>query len=105
MKTPVDKRLELQVILEELLGMKHVYFQPPASLKMKYPAIVYSRNDIDGVNANNSSYLQWDGYKVTVIDEDPDSEYIHKVAQLQKCSFSQHYSVDNLNHDVFTLYY
>ena len=35
-------RLELQNKLEELLGSRHVYFQPPESVKMEYPAIKYS---------------------------------------------------------------
>ena len=34
-----DKRTELQVKLEELLGSGHVYYQPPTSLKMEYDAI------------------------------------------------------------------
>lgn len=35
-------RLDLQTFLEELLESKNVYFQPPESVKMKYPAIVYA---------------------------------------------------------------
>ena len=40
-------RLDLQKIFEDILGSKNVYFQPPESLKMKYPAIRYSLDDID----------------------------------------------------------
>ena len=40
-------RLDLQSKLEKLLGNKNVYYQPPESLKMEYPAIRYSRSDID----------------------------------------------------------
>lgn len=36
-------RLELQSKLVELLGSKHVYYQPPESVKIEYPAIVYSK--------------------------------------------------------------
>lgn len=39
-------RLELQNKLEELLGSRHVYFQPPESVKMEYPAIKYSMTGI-----------------------------------------------------------
>ena len=38
-------RLNLQDKLEEVLGSKQVYFQPPESLKLKYPCIVYSRSN------------------------------------------------------------
>ena len=39
-------RLELQNKLEELLGFRHVYYQPPESVKMEYPAIRYSKSMI-----------------------------------------------------------
>ena len=46
-------RLDLQTFLEELLKSKNVYFQPPESVKMKYPAIVYALDDIENVHADN----------------------------------------------------
>lgn len=101
----MDRRSELQIILENLLGSRNVYFQPPPSVSMIYPAIVYSRTNIDTVYANNLAYAQKLAYKVTVIDRDPDSEIVKKVAMLPLCSFDQHYASDNLNHDVFTIYY
>lgn len=101
----MDKRTKLQTLLEETLGSRNVYFQPPSSVRIKYPAIVYSRSDIDNKHANNAVYLSDVRYQLTVIDEDPDSEIVAKVAQLPKCSFDRHYASDNLNHDVFTIYY
>ena len=98
-------RLQLQTELEELLGSKNVYYQPPASVKMSYPAIVYSRNDIRNDFANNDVYSQNRSYEVIVIDKNPDSEIVDRVSQLPMCRFDRHYTSDNLNHDVFTLYY
>lgn len=98
-------RLQLQTELEELLGSKNVYYQPPASVRMKYPAIVYSRESIENVHADDNVYMQKHFYQVTVIDEDPDSEIVSKVSKLSACRFDRHYTADNLNHDVFTLYY
>ena len=98
-------RLKLQTELEELLGTKNVYYSPPASLKMQYPAIVYSRSDIDNAHANNSVYKQEYAYEITVIDRNPDSEIVEKVSRLPRCRFNRHYPSDNLNHDVFTIYY
>ncbi len=98
-------RLKLQTELEELLGTKNVYYSPPASLKMQYPAIVYSRSDIDNAHANNSVYKQEYAYEITVIDRNPDSEIVKKVSRLPRCRFNRHYPSDNLNHDVFTIYY
>lgn len=54
----MGSRLELQSELEKILGSRNVYFQPPASVKIKYPAIVYSRKSIDNNFANNTVYKQ-----------------------------------------------
>lgn len=101
----MGSRLELQELLESILESRNVYYQPPASVCMKYPAIVYSRDDILNDHADNRVYRQTTGYTVTVIDKNPDSEYVKKVSMLPMCSFDRHYTADNLNHDVFTLYF
>ena len=75
------------------------------AIKMKYPAIVYSRDDIDNSFANDSVYMQSLAYSVTVIDSDPDSEIVAKVSRLPRCQYDRHYKADNLNHDMFTIYY
>lgn len=100
----MDKRLELHKILCEVLGSNNVYYQPPESVRMNYPAIVYSRSDIENRFANNSVYTQSYFYIITVIDYDPDSEIVYRLSQLPGCRYDRHYTVDNLNHDVFILY-
>ena len=101
----MNNRIELQSLLEDVLGSRQVYFQPPANVAMKYPAIVYSRNRIDNTHANDEIYKQEISYSVTVIDQNPDSEIVAKVSRLPMCRFDRHYKSDNLNHDVFTLYF
>lgn len=101
----MGSRLKLQTLFEELLGSKNVYYQPPSSLMMRYPAIVYSRSNIENFHADNGVYSQATAYMVTVIDYNPDSEIVQKVSMLPGCMYDRHYSADNLNHDVFTLYY
>lgn len=98
-------RLKLQSELETILGSRNVYFQPPESIRMIYPAIVYSRIRIDNRHANDFVYKQDDAYEVIVIDRNPDSEIVRKISRLPKCRFDRHYKADNLNHDAFTLYY
>ena len=100
----MDKRLELHETFCEILGSRNVYFQPPESIKLKYPAIVYSRKDFGQIHANNGVYNHYPCYEVTVIDKNPDSEIVNKVALLPLCSYNRHFATDNLNHDVFTLY-
>lgn len=101
----MGSRLELQTLLEDLLGSRNVYYQPPESVKMSYPAIVYSRYDIENDHADNNPYKQTLAYQVTVIDKNPDSEIVMKVSRLPMCSYDRHFTSDNLNHDIFTLYF
>lgn len=101
----MDRRPNLQNILEQVLESENVYFQPPATVRIEYPAIIYSRSNIDSRYANNNVYTTNVAYKVIVVDKDPDSKIVEKVSKLPKCSFNSHYVSDNLNHDVFTIYY
>lgn len=100
-----DRRLQLHEILCGILGSRNVYFQPPESVKMQYPAIVYSLDDIENRYADDGVYLSCRRYAITVIDKDPDSLIIGKVAALPTCRYNRHYAKDNLNHDVFTIFF
>jgi hypothetical protein len=81
------------------------YFQPPASVQMKYPAIVYGLNDVENTFANDGVYLSVKNYSVTVIDKDPDSELVDKVLLIPTCRFDRSYKKDNLNHYVFEIFF
>lgn len=98
-------RLELQQILEAISGVQKVYFQPPNGMKMVYPCIVYQKDSADTSFADNRPYRTEKRYMVTVIDRNPDSDIPDKVASLPTCTFDRFYPVDDLNHDVFTLYF
>lgn len=100
-----DKRLELHSVLVKLVDPNKVYFQPPSSIKMTYPCIVYELNDIDVTYANSIKYKNKKRYMLTVIDQDPDSEIPNKLLTLEYSSFDRHFITDNLNHYTFTLYF
>lgn len=99
------QRLELQSKLEELLGSRNVYYQPPASVEMGIPGIRYNKSDIDTKYAGNARYLSKNLYDIIVIDYEPDNPVIEKILELPYASFDRHYVADNLNHDVIQLYY
>ncbi len=101
----MGSRLELHKLLTELFGSTNVYYNPPDSVKMKYPAIRYSVNNIDKKVADNAPYFIAKNYKLVVIDSKPDNAVIDKLLQLPYCSFNTHYISDNLNHDVLSIYY
>ena len=101
----MGNRIDLHKILCEVLGSKNVYFQPPESVKMKYPAIVYSLSRIENRNANNAVYKQNNAYDVILIDSDPENETVNRISRLPLCRFDRYYVSNNLNHYAFTLYF
>lgn len=98
-------RLQLQSLLEELLESPNVYFQPPTNVRMQYPCIVYERDKAATEFADNSPYRHTKRYQVTVIDPNPDSLIPDRIASLPMCLFERFYTVDNLNHDVYNLFF
>ena len=83
-------RYELHEFLCEILGSRNVYFQ---------------RTEIKNRFANDAVYKQNNAYLLTVIDKDPDSEVSKQLANIPLCRLQQHFVSDNLNHDIFKIYY
>ena len=98
-------RTELHEVLKDLLGSDNVYFQPPPNIQMAYPCIVYQRDSSQTVFADDNPYSYTQRYQVMVIDRDPDSDIPAKLAALPMCLFVRFYTADNLNHDVFNLFF
>jgi hypothetical protein len=72
---------------------------------MLYPAIVYNR-DYQVVDfADNLPYSRGIRYQVTVIAPDPDSPVPDLVAQLPMTRYVRHYTTENLNHDIYDVYF
>ena len=101
----MGSRIELQRLLEEILGSRNVYYQPPSTIQMSYPAIVYSCDGLDNIYADDSVYMQSLEYQITVIDKNPDGDIWLKVSKIPKCRHDRNFKSDNLNHYVFTLSY
>jgi hypothetical protein len=98
-------RLELQAALEAIAGDGNVYFQPPENLKVTFPAIVFNRDFQNARFADNRPYRRTLRYQITIIDRDPDSPLTSQVAEMPMATFVRHFTTDNLNHDVYDVYY
>ena len=98
-------RLGLQQILVGILGSNNVYFQPPPSIQMNYPCIIYRRDYAETFFSGNKPYFLQTRYLVTVVDKNPDSLIPDKIAKLPMCLFDRFYTADNLNHTVYKLFY
>jgi hypothetical protein len=99
------QRLDLQEVLVEILDSKNVYFQPPPTVQLKYPCIIYKRDDENTDFADNRPYSKKKRYQITVIDSDPDSEIPDKVSELPLCVYDRFYTAEKLNHDVYKLFF
>lgn len=98
-------RENLHDILVEALGSDEVYFQPPSTVRMHYPCIVYSLLPGRTMYSNNMPYVIQKRYQVIVIDKDPDSEIPDRIGMLATSTQTRRYTADNLYHSVYEIYY
>ena len=99
----MDQRLLLHQLLETFV--ENVYFQPPNNIQLAYPCIIYRRDSAVAQFADDKPYNRHTRYAITIIDPNPDSEIPDKVAELPMSSFNRFYTADNLNHDVYSVYF
>lgn len=98
-------RLSLQKKLEEILGNKNVYYEPPEGYKLSYPCFVYQLDDVYRRSADNIGYSLMNRYQITLIDRVPDNPARDELLRLPYCSFDRSYKSDNLEHYIFQLYW
>lgn len=104
-------RLDLSTALHQLC--ENVYFQPPQSLKLQYPCVVYSLKLVDSDYADNLTYKTMREYSLVYISPNPDPIYEESgdgmiETILKSFSHIKHvnrYTSDNLYHDAFNLFY
>ena len=98
-------RLELHNIFVKIFeNNNNIYYQPPENIKIEYPALIYTKDNINIKYANNRSYIIKDRYMITIIDKRPDNQAIKKILNLENTSYNRHYVSNGLNHDVLTIY-
>lgn len=99
-------RLELHEELCTFLGNDHAYYEPPESIKLKYPCFVYGVDDIEQIRANNRHYLDFNEYSITYITSKIDNNICERFFEaFPSSTFDRSYVADNLHHYVFTLKY
>lgn len=98
------RREELQVILETITG-HNVYFQPPASMALKYPCIIYKYDNAESSYADNHAYLLVRRYQIMHISRNIEDLVLEKLGRLPHSRLARHYIADNLYHDVYNLYF
>lgn len=99
----------LQAFLTEYLGdaAEKVYIQPPASKGMEYPCVLIARAQGNTAFADNNPYRHQPRYTLTAISLSVDESIaLYKLlAALPRCTHERSFPADNLNHDVFTIFF
>lgn len=99
-------RLDLHKELLALFSPNKVYYEPPETVKLTYPCIVYNRDYIKTVKADNRNYVKDNRYQLTVIDRNADNPVIEDILEhFQFASYDRTFVSDGLHHDVISLYY
>lgn len=101
----MDRRPLLQAVLEALQPGVPVYFQPPEGFEMVYPCIVYEHDLGSTMFANNKPYSYEQRYEMQLISRLPDTELFQKIVALPKTIHTRFFVADNLNHNVFSIYF
>lgn len=101
----MGQRADLHRKFEIALGSKNVYFQPPESVKLKYPCIIYGLSKLPIKHADDRPYLIGRAYAGILIDRNLDSKILDTLLKFPLCEFGKPYPADNLNHYPFTIYY
>ena len=94
-------RLDLHQRLVEILGTSHVYYQPPETVKMVYPCIVYEHSSQPTDHADDLPYKTESVYMVTSISRDPESDVPDKIGAMRGAAFDRKYISENLYHYVY----
>ncbi len=103
-------RAELQSALKDILGSGNVYYEPPETVKLKYPCIIYNLARMHNRSADNyGPFIRYDSYTVMYITSETmttrgEDSVLEKLMALRGCVFDRTYVADRLHHYVFTVY-
>ena len=98
-----DRQPQFQAVLETIL--ERSYFQPPSDVGLEYPCIVYSPDPGLSRHADNKLYFYEQRYQVQLLGWEPQPEKFHALLNLPKSTHSHSFVAENLNHDVFSIYF
>lgn len=97
-------RLEIQYMLEEVLGSSHVYFQAPPNTGMKYPCIVYKFVRFNTEYADNKPYLVTGHWDIHHMYKNPKNDLKEKfLTDVQFSSFDRRIVADGVYNDYYII--
>lgn len=99
------RKSELSLLLHTLPVNDEIHFQPPESVKLEYPCVLYEFDNYRDFNANDRKHITREKYIVTHIYKDPTQNLRETIMSLFiYVYFDRVFVADNLYHDVYTVY-
>lgn len=99
-----NSRIKLDDDLRALFGPKvNIYFQPPESMKMKYPAFRYRYIGTNRKFANGKPFISNDLYEGMLIVSGSESVYSKKLLEMPYVHLDRVYTANNLTHYSYTI--
>ena len=100
-------RLAIQAKLQSFLPSgKKVYFQPPSSVSLTYPCIIYFRHRGESFHSVNRPYVYIPIYDVQVIETDPECPVSQAIGkQLEGSRYDRGWEEESLYHNNFVVNY
>ena len=100
---------EWQDILQGIIGLEpdrdNVFYQPPATVQLSYPCIIYALDDMHTLRADNVNYLITPTYEVTIVSRNANNPFIKKMLlDIPTARFHRRFTADSLYHDVLSIY-
>lgn len=99
-------RLELSGVLEDVMSRcgenPQLYFQPPETVKLVYPCIIYKLRTMTSSYADNAPYMTTIGYDITYITRSPTSKVPVELSKEPMFGFDRYYTANNLHHYAYT---
>ena len=103
-----ERRLAFHKQLSDVSGIpsEHLYFQPPSTVKLNYPCIIYKNTGDWDIKADNLRYAAKTRIQAIVVTRDPDSDIPEKILNgFFYSSADPDYTAENLYHHPITIYF
>lgn len=99
-------RLALREILSKVMvdcgEEPKLYYQPPESMRLEYPCMIYHLKDMSSNYADNRPYMKLISFDITYVTRSPSSSVPVAMTDQSLMSFDRYYTADNLHHYAYT---
>jgi len=94
----IELRAKLLSALSDCDEDAALYFQPPESVKLEYPCVIYRVATFTTSNADNIHYKKNVTFDVTYITRSSTSKVPSRMLEEPLMSFDRYYTAENLHH-------